>query len=175
LTATRRILPILTAVLTLGLVAPALAQAEGAAPAAPAEQPEPQPWGARCAGQDRTQTLECIIEQRVVLSNTGQLLTAVTVRLPPDTGAPVMMVHTPLGLFLPAGVRIAIDGAELATMVIQTCDAQGCYAGDPVTPELLGALQRGGTMTVTFQNLEKQDIAVPVSLLGFTDAYARIK
>ena len=174
MTATRRFFPILTAVLTLGLAAPALGQAEGA-PAAPAEQPAPQPWGARCSGQDRTQTLDCLIEQRVVLSNTGQLLTAVTVRLPPDSGAPVMMVHTPLGLFLPAGLRITIDGAELATMALQTCDTQGCYAGDPVTPEVLTAMQRGETMTVTFQDLQRQDIAVPVSLLGFTDAFARIK
>lgn len=147
------------------------APGQGQAPAAP----PPAPWGTQCSGEDRTKALDCRLDQRVVLSTTGQLLTAVTVRLSPDGTEPVMMIQTPFGLFLPAGLRLAVDGAEVTTLPLQTCDAGGCYAGSTVSAELLAAMQRGATLTVTFQDVQKNDIAVPVSLLGFSEAYSRIR
>jgi invasion protein IalB len=36
-------------------------------------------------------------------------------------------------------------------------------------------LKRGSTLTVTFQNLAKQPIVVPVTLVGFTAAFAKIE
>lgn len=150
---------------------PAVAQEPAAAP----EPPPPAPWGARCASDARAGALDCVVEQRVVVSNTGQLLTAVTVRIPPDSKAPVMMIQTPFGLHLPAGLKVAVDGTPFATLPLQTCDGGGCYAGDAVGPELLAALKRGVTLSVTFQDAQQRDIAVPVSLNGFTAAYEKIQ
>ncbi|OEO32667.1 hypothetical protein VW23_010345 [Devosia insulae DS-56] len=150
---------------------PAIAQE----PAARPESPPPAPWGARCASDARAGALDCVVEQRVVVSNTGQLLTAVTVRIPPDTKAPVMMIQTPFGLHLPAGLKVAVDGTAFATLPLQTCDGGGCYAGDAVGSELLAALKRGVTLTITFQDAQQRDIAVPVSLNGFTAAYDKIQ
>jgi invasion protein IalB len=119
--------------------------------------------------------LDCQVEQRVVISTTGQLLIDMTVRLPTGTTAPVMFIHTPFGLFLPAGLQLTVDGAQLASLPLQTCDGAGCYAGSSVTPQLLNAMRHGTTLTVTFQNLQKKNIDVPVSLLGFGQAYSRIQ
>jgi invasion protein IalB len=116
-----------------------------------------------------------VIEQRVVLSNSGQLLAAVTIRLPPDSSTPVMMIQTPFGLNLPAGLKLAIDEKPFETLPLQTCDGGGCYAGNVVSPELLGALKQGTTLSITFQDSAQRDIAVPVSLNGFTAAYEKIQ
>jgi invasion protein IalB len=151
---------------------PAIAQEQ---PAAAPEAPPPAPWGARCASDARAGALDCVVEQRVVMSNTGQLLTAVTVRVPPETKAPVMMIQTPFGLHLPAGLKVAVDDTAFATLPLQTCDGGGCYAGDAVGPELLAALKRGVTLSITFQDAQQRDIAVPVSLNGFTAAYDKIQ
>lgn len=162
------------ALLCAGMVGTVSAQ--DAAPAAtPTAPPPPAPWGARCASDARTTAPDCVIEQRVVLSNSGQLLTAVTVRMPPDSMTPVMMIQTPFGLHLPAGLKIAVDDKPLVTLPLQTCDAGGCYAGEVVTPELLAALKQGTNLTVTFQDAAQRDIAVPVSLNGFTTAYEKIQ
>lgn len=140
-----------------------------------ASPPAPAPWGARCASDGRTTTPDCVIEQRVVLSNNGQLLAAVTVRLPPDSPTPVMMIQTPFGLNLLAGLKLAIDDTPVETLQLQTCDGGGCYAGKVVSPELLGALKQGTTLSITFQDAAQRDIAVPVSLNGFTAAYEKIQ
>lgn len=164
-----------TAVLAVALlcsssVTPTLAQ-DAAQPTAP----PPAPWGARCSSDARTSTPDCVVEQRVVMSNTGQLLTAVTIRIPPDTKEPVMLIQTPFGLNLPAGVKLAIDDAPIATLPLQTCDAGGCYAAQVVSADFLAALERGNNLTVTFQDTAKRDIPVPVSLNGFTAAYQKIQ
>ena len=152
------------------------AAAPAAAPATIAEGTGPAPWGSFCAGQGRKDTLECRIEQRVVLSNSGQLLTGVAIQLPSEaTQDPTMTVQLPYGLFLPAGLRISVDSVELASLPFQTCDASGCYAQTPVSADLLAALQRGDTLTVTFQDVKQAEIAVPVSLAGFSAALERAR
>lgn len=158
--------------LSMGGAGGVLGQDTAAAPATP---PPPAPWGARCASAARTTAPDCVIEQRVVLSNSGQLLAAVTIRLPPDSQTPVMMIQTPFGLNLPAGLKLAVDEKPFETLPLQTCDGGGCYAGNVVSPELLNALKQGTTLSITFQDPNQRDIAVPVSLNGFTAAYEKIQ
>lgn len=164
--------PLVAALSLLGTVGPSVAQ--DAAP--PAATPGPAPWDAFCTGQGRREALECEIRQRVVVAGTGQLLTGVTIKVPSDAAAQsAMMVQTPFGLFLPAGLTFAIDGAEVLSLPLQTCDGSGCYAGSPVSADLLAALQRGETLTVTFQDVQQNSIAVPVSLLGFSAALEKAR
>jgi invasion protein IalB len=149
---------------------PAAAQ-EAAAP----EAPPPAPWGARCASDARSSTPDCVVEQRVIVSNTGQLLAAVSVRMPPGGSTPAMMIQTPFGLYLPAGVKVDIDGTGFGNLPLQTCDGTGCYAGQAVSPELLTALKNGVTLSITVQDAAQRDITVPVALNGFTAAYEKIQ
>lgn len=163
---------------TFGLLVPAafgLAPVLGQDAATQPTPPPPAPWGARCASESRGAVPDCVVEQRVVMSNTGQLLVAVSIRIPPDTKEPVMLIQTPFGLHLPAGLKLAIDDAAIATLPLQTCDSNGCYAAQVVSADLLGSLRRGNNLTVTFQDTAKRDIAVPVSLNGFTVAYQKIQ
>lgn len=141
----------------------------------PASQPEPSSWVSRCASATRQSAPECFIEQTVVLTKTGQLIASVTVRLPPTTNKPVMMVQTPVGLYLPAGIALQIDEAPPLRLVVQTCDTKGCYAGDQISPQLLETMKAGKRLSVIFQNLEKKDISVPLTLAQFAEAYQRIQ
>ncbi|HQZ12005.1 MAG TPA: invasion associated locus B family protein [Devosia sp.] len=146
----------------------AAGQEGGAAEAAAA--PAPAPWGAFCTSEGRREAPACQIEQRVVLSNSGQLLTAVAVSLPRDGSAPVLVVQTPFGLFLPAGLKLAVDDKELVSLALRTCDASGCYADTPATEELMVPMKRGNTLSVTFEDAAQNKIVVPVSLNGFSAA-----
>jgi invasion protein IalB len=163
---------------TAQLAPPAAAPSPPPAPApAAAETPQTPAlvWTTRCTSEGRRLPLDCAMEQRAFITSTGQFIGSVTLRLPPDTQSPVMMITTPLGLSLAGGVVFNIDGGTPTTLPLQTCDNNGCYAGAPVSSELLAAMSRGTTLNVTFKNLSQQDISLPMSLIGFTAAYQKIQ
>ena len=85
-----------------------------------------------------------------------------------------MLFHLPHGLFIPAGVTMDIDGTKIETLAIQTCDAKGCYAGAPLTPDKIAAMNKGAKLNVAFQTLKKQKIVVPVALKGFAATYKQL-
>lgn len=159
------------------------------APAAPPPPPAPEAkpqnpggqnvlggrWTSRCSSEGRSATLDCVVEQNAVVTQTGQLLLAVTVRVPADTRQPVMMIHGPVGLFLPAGMTIQIDAGKPQQIALQTCDQRGCYAGMQVPADTIAAMKAGKRFAVSFQNMAKEDISVPFSLENFAQAYQRIE
>jgi invasion protein IalB len=149
-----------------------LAQAEVAAGNA---APPPPGWAARCTSTSRDAPLECVIEETAVLTKTGQLIVLVNVRVPSDTHVPVALVQLPLGLNLPAGAKLQVDDGKIIDLQIQTCENRGCYANTQVSPELLAALKSGKQLKVSFQNLGKETITVPMPLADFAPAYDKIK
>lgn len=149
--------------------APAAPQAE----AAPA--PAPPGWIARCSSASRGAPLECLIEQTAVLTKTGQLIVLIDIRVPSDTHAPVAVVQLPLGLNLPAGAKLQVDDGKSMDLQIQTCEQRGCYTNAPISPEMLAAMKTGKQLKVTFQNLAKEVIAIPMPLADFAAAYDKIK
>ena len=160
--------------------APHTAQSNATPLASPAETPvagaAPQPgWIARCTSASREAPLECAIEQTAVLTKTGQLIVLVSIRVPGDTHTPIALVQLPLGLNLPAGAKIQVDDGKTVDLQIQTCENRGCYTSTPITPELLTALKSGKQLKVSFQDMAKETIAIPIPLADFAAAYDKIK
>ncbi|SDH55056.1 Invasion protein IalB, involved in pathogenesis [Bradyrhizobium lablabi] len=151
--------------------APATAQAE----AAPANPPAAPGWSARCSSVSRGAPLECAIEQTAVLTKTGQLIVLINIRVPADTHAPVAVIQLPLGLNLPAGAKLQVDDGKATDLQIQTCEQRGCYTNTPISPEMLAAMKTGKQLKVSFQNLAKEVIAIPMPLTDFAAAYDKIK
>jgi invasion protein IalB len=159
---------------------PATPAAPAAAPAdnangAPANTPPPPGWVARCGSASRDAPLECAIEQSAVLPRTGQLVIAVNIRVPADTHTPSALIQLPLGLNLPAGAKLQVDDGKTTDLQIQTCEARGCYAGTAIAPELLAAMKSGKQLKISFQNLNKEALTVPLPLADFAAAYDKIK
>jgi invasion protein IalB len=146
-----------------------------AAPAATSTPPPPPGWAVRCTSASREAPLECAMEQTAVLSKTGQLIVLVNIRVPSDTRVPVAMVQLPLGLNLPGGAKLQVDDGKTADLQIQTCENRGCYAGTAITPEVLAALKSGKELKLSFQNLGKETITIPMPLTDFATAYEKIK
>ena len=155
-----------------------------AAPAAPTPAAEPaangaapaQPgWAARCTSASRDAPLECAIEQTAVLSKTGQLIVLINIRVPSDTHTPLATVQLPLGLNLPGGAKFQVDDGKVTDLQIQTCEARGCYAAAVIAPDELAALRSGKQLKLSFQNLAKETITIPMPLTDFATAYDKIK
>lgn len=144
---------------------------------APSATPGPaQPgWVARCSSPSRDAPLECAMEQSAVLTKTGQLVALVNIRVPGDTRAPVALVQLPLGLNLQAGAKLQVDEGKSLDLPVQTCENRGCYASVPISPDMLNAMRAGKQLKVVFQDLAKETIAIPLSLVDFTATYDKIK
>jgi invasion protein IalB len=189
----------LLAVVAVGWFQPGLAQqAQKKTPAhpAPAAQPAPAPspsppaadaiastqsqpgqpgWASRCTSASRDAPLECAIEETAVLTKTGQLIVLVNIRVTGDSRSPVALVQLPLGLNLPAGAKFQVDDGKAVDLPIQTCENRGCYANLQIPADLLAALKSGKQLKVSFQNLGKETITIPMPLTDFTAAYDKIK
>ena len=150
---------------------PTRATADGA----PANTPPPPGWVARCSSASRSAPLECAVEQTAVLTKTGQLIVLINIRVPADTRTPVALVQLPLGLNLPAGAKLQVDDGKTSDLPIQTCEARGCYSNTQISPDILAAMKSGKQLKVSFQNLAKETITIPMSLADFAAAYEKIK
>ena len=148
---------------------PTAAAAEGA------NTPAPPGWVARCSSASRGAPLECAIEQSAVLTKTGQLIVLVNIRVSAETRAPIALVQLPLGLNLPAGAKFQVDDGKTSDLQIQTCEARGCYANLQISPDVLATLKSGKQLKVSFQNMAKETITIPMPLADFGAAYEKIK
>ncbi|PDT76680.1 invasion associated locus B family protein [Bradyrhizobium sp. C9] len=158
--------------------APAPAPAPAAAPAAAqgeAAPPNNTGWVARCTSASRDAPLECAMEQSAVLTKTGQLIVLVNLRVPGDTRTPVALIQLPLGLNLPVGAKLQVDDGKAVDVPIQTCEARGCYINAPIAADVLNQLKTGKQLKVSFQNLGKETISIPMPLADFATVYDKIK
>jgi len=142
---------------------------------APANAPASASWAVRCSSASRDAPLECAMEQNAVFSKTGQLVALVNIRVTSDTHTPVALIQLPLGLNLPAGAKLQVDDGKSIDLQIQTCETRGCFANSPIAPELLAALKSGKQLKISFQNLAREAITIPMPLADFAVAYDRIK
>lgn len=168
-----------TALLSAGICVlaggiPLSGQAQTASSETPAASPK-ETWSVRCAAASREAAPDCSIEQRAIVTQTGRLLMQITIRVPASTLKPVLMVQGPLGTYLPGGITMDVDGTEFQKLDFQTCEANGCYAASPLSPEKLTQLFNGQKLNINVQSANRQPLKVPMSLIGFTAAYQKIK
>jgi invasion protein IalB len=140
-------------------------------------------WVAECTSAGREAPADCLLEQRLVVTETdnrlgvraGNVLGAVRIRVPAKPRKPTMTVHLPQNLFLPAGVALRVDDGKALQLSLQTCDARGCYAGLAVSAELLESLKKGAQLHLGIQTMLRERIGIIVPLKGFTAGYRKIK
>ena len=68
-----------------------------------------------------------------------------------------------------------VDDGKPESLAFQTCDVKGCYALTPVSKDMLAAMKSGKIFRVTVQNLNKENVGIPLTLANFSDAYQKIQ
>ena len=135
--------------------------------------------GLRAAGQDRFADMASAMEltpgSGIDFDRLGQLIVLVNIRVPGDTRAPVALIQLPLGLNLPVGAKLQVDDGKAVDVPIQTCEARGCYINAPIAADVLTQLKSGKQLKVSFQNLGKETISIPMPLADFATVYDKIK
>lgn len=147
---------------------PAVAQdtaqtADGQGPAVPPL------WLISCSNQANPAILTCEFSQSIVMTQGNQNQRVATVSFVKDVGQPQMtaVLTLPLGLSLPAGASVSVDGSVVAEAEFTSCGGQACQARVPVDMPWLGAMRGGTEMIVTTQSMDRQPVQFGFQLKDF--------
>ena len=132
-------------------------------------------WATNCISVGRDTPLQCSMNYRVSVQETGQVLFNVTVRVPLEAGqAPYLDIVGPLGFYLVDGLTMTVGTRPFAKLPIVRCDANGCYAGAVLSVDQLNQLKQGDALRIGFAPKAGQGAQVDVPLTGFTAAFDSI-
>ncbi len=81
-----------------------------------------------------------------------------------------MRMLVPIGVFLPTGVALEIDGAAVGRAPFVRCRPQICEAFAEISPESLGKMQKGTAANFIIYEAPGLGIPMKVSLEGFSAA-----
>ena len=148
-------------------------QEDASAPEAALTDRQFKDWMVRCGRPDEQGPELCEMQQQQI-DREDRTVMAVAVGEVPGTPDLGLLIVLPLGILLPAGVTMQIDGGAEIPLQVERCERQGCRIERLLEPALLNQLKGGKEAKVFFEVYdpqgERRRLGVPISLLGFTAA-----
>ena len=131
-------------------------------------------WTHRCENVPGAIEQQCRIEQFVVDERRPSISLLVMVFRTADKKNLFMRVVTPLGLFLPSGVRLLVDQQTLPlTIPYAQCYSVGCTA-ELIDNATINGLAVATSLFVIVWPTPEDPIGVPISLDGFSTALGKL-
>jgi invasion protein IalB len=132
-------------------------------------------WGKQCQPNMEGKEV-CYIFQKAANKDDGKTLITARIAYKPGDNTPSIVATVPLGVLLPAGAALMLEGAEPVKMPFLTCGANGCTTvGTPLPDDIVEAMKKGDKASIRVATFNKQIIALPISLKGFTKGLDAIK
>ncbi len=132
-------------------------------------------WAVRCEVLPGAEGEGCYMYQDVINQGTGQPMVQLAVGLWPPEKVRGLIVTTPLGVFLPPGMILVVDGQERGRLQFVQCIPTGCQAHYQIADDILQVLKGGNKGELRLRDGQGRAISIPYSLSGFTAAYAELK
>ena len=95
-------------------------------------------WSMVCSTPAGATTEQCAMMQNVVAEDRPEMGLSVVVFRTADNKAEILRVLTPLGVLLPNGLGLYVDGKDIGRAYFVRCFADGCYAEVILEKPLLG-------------------------------------
>lgn len=131
-------------------------------------------WSIICDTPAGASGEQCALMQNVVAEDRPEVGLSVVVLKTADNKARILRVLAPLGVILPNGLGLNIDGKDLGRAYFVRCMADGCYAEVILKDDLLTTMQSGTSATFIIFASPEEGIGIPVDLDGFKDGYAKL-
>lgn len=91
-----------------------------------------------------------------------------------SNGTKVLRVFAPVGVLLPPGIGLKVDGADIGHAPFLRCHTFACYAQVTVEDKLVEQLKTGKTAIFIIFQTEEAGIGIPISLAGFGEGLAAL-
>ncbi|MCX2695905.1 MULTISPECIES: invasion associated locus B family protein [Ochrobactrum] len=168
---------------------PSLAQEKPAQLPAPTQAPAAQPqspatpqqsgtlksqhgaWAILCDTPAGAKTEQCALIQNVVAAKRPELGLSVVVLKTADNKARILRVLAPLGVLLPNGLGLNVDGKDIGRAYFVRCFEDGCYAEVILEDELLKTFRNGKSATFIVFQTPEEGVGIPVDLKGFGEGF----
>jgi invasion protein IalB len=120
---------------------------------------------------------KCRMFQNVVLKETREPILQFIIGYSGQASPfPIGLFIVPLGIHLPSGVTLKVDGGQAYQLSVEVCLPQGCQIRFGFDKNFLDLFKKGSKATVSFfSGGNRQPYNVPVSLKGFSAALAAIR
>lgn len=145
--------------------------------ASPAAAKETAPlWHKTCAKAGGK--TDCFVEQFTMIRNHGRTVPILHTRMDFDGAGKDkarILLTTPLGVLLPAGLHLSIDGGKPFALPFDRCDRYGCTAIANLNQSATLKLERGRTLMVRFVVTPKVAPDIPVRLQGLAAALRSLR
>ena len=128
-------------------------------------------WNIICDTPAGASAEQCVLMQNVIAEDRPELGLSVIVVKTADKKARILRVLAPLGVLLPNGLGLNIDGKDIGRGYFVRCFSDGCYAEVILEDTLLTNFQSGTNATFIVFQTPEEGIGIPVDLSGFTDGY----
>jgi invasion protein IalB len=154
----------LSALLTVGAASPLLAQQETV-------KGKHGEWQIVCSTPAGATTEQCAMMQNVVAEDRPEMGLSVVVFRTADNKAEILRVLTPLGVLLPNGLGLYVDGKDIGRAYFARCFEDGCYAEVILEKQLLDTFKTGKSAIFIVFQAPEEGIGIPVDLNGFAQGF----
>lgn len=158
----------------LGLAIAGLSGMSGTAMAQGVVKAQYGDWQMSCDTPPGASFEQCAIIQNVTAEDQPNVGLSVIVLKTADRKARLLRVLAPLGVLLPNGLGLNIDGADIGRVAFVRCLPNGCVAEVVLDDELINKLSTGKNAIFVVFKTPEEGIGIPVSLNGFSDGFGQL-
>src|SRR5690606_13257472 len=131
-------------------------------------------WQMSCDTPPGASSEQCAIIQNVTAEDQPNVGLSVIVLKTADRQAQLLRVLAPLGVLLPNGLGLNIDGTDIGRVAFVRCLPNGCVAEVVLDEELIRTLSDGETAIFVVFKTPEEGVRIPVSLNGFAEGFAEL-
>lgn len=131
-------------------------------------------WQMSCDTPPGASSEQCAIIQNVTAEDQPNVGLSVIVLKTADRQAQLLRVLAPLGVLLPNGLGLNIDGTDIGRVAFVRCLPNGCVAEVVLDEELIRTLSDGETAIFVVFKTPEEGVGIPVSLNGFAEGFAEL-
>jgi len=131
-------------------------------------------WQMSCDTPPGASSEQCAIIQNITAENQPNVGLSVIVLKTADQQARLLRVLVPLGVLLPNGLGLNIDGQDMGRVAFVRCLPNGCIAEVIMDDALIDVLSNGQSAIFVVFKTPEEGIGIPVSLNGFAEGFAAL-
>ena len=158
----------------LGLALVAVAAAAGASMGQGVVRAQYGDWQMSCDTPPGASFEQCAIIQNVMAEDQPNVGLSVIVLRTADREARLLRVLAPLGVLLPNGLGLNIDGENMGSVAFVRCLPNGCVAEVVLDDSMIEKLSAGTSAIFVVFKTPEEGIGIPVSLNGFKDGFTQL-
>src|SRR3989337_1387307 len=132
-------------------------------------------WQVSCRTPPGAKEEKCALVQSVTAEDRPNVGLTVVFYKAIGEDKKLLRVVVPLGVLLPTGLGLKIDGADVGNAPFLKCGKRGCVAEVVLQDEVIAKMKTGSIAMFIIFDTPEAGIGIPVSLQGFGDALANMK